>query len=72
MARNLNTEENQNIKTDNKSFEGVGQFKYLENTLIKKNLIHEDIKSRLKAGNGCCLSVQNGLFVFQFAIQKYK
>jgi hypothetical protein len=71
MSRNQNREQNHNIKTDNKSFERVEQFKYLGKPLTNKNLIHEEIKSRLKSGNACCLSSAES-FVFQFAIQKYK
>jgi len=31
----------------------------LGTTLTNQNSIQEEIKSRLKAGNGCCHSVQN-------------
>ena len=48
-----------NIKIDNKSFERVEQFIYLETTLTNQNFIHEEIKSRLKSGHACCHSVQN-------------
>jgi len=51
--------QNHSIKIDNKSFEGVEQFKYLEITLTNQNSIEEEIKSRLKSGNACCQSVQN-------------
>ena len=59
MSRNQNTEQNYNIETDNKSFERVEQFKYLGKPPTNKNLINEEIKSRLKSGNACCPSVQN-------------
>ena len=35
------------------------EFKYLGTTLINKNSIQEEIKSRLKSGNACYYSVQN-------------
>jgi len=31
----------------------------LETILTNKNVIHEEIKSKLKSGNACCYSVQN-------------
>jgi hypothetical protein len=72
-----------NKKRRNKSFERVEQFRYLENNLIKQHSFLEEHKNRLKSGNACCHSVQNGLsssllsfgaewFVFQFAFIKYK
>ena len=39
--------------------ERVEEFKYLGTTLINKNSIQEEIKSRLKVGNACYYSVQN-------------
>ena len=47
------------IKTDNNSFERVEDFKYLGTKLTNQNSIQEEIKSRLKLGNGCYHSVQN-------------
>jgi hypothetical protein len=37
----------------------VEEFKYLGTTLTNQNSIQEEIKSRLKSGNGCYHSVQN-------------
>jgi hypothetical protein len=37
----------------------VKEFMYLGTTLTNQNSIHEEIKSRLKSGNACYLSVQN-------------
>jgi sorting nexin-29 len=59
MSRNQNAGHNHNIKIDNKSFERVAEFKYLGTTLTDRKSIREEIKSRLKAGNACCYSVQN-------------
>ena len=49
----IRMQENHNIKNDNKSFEGVEEFKYLGTTLTNKNSIQEEIKNRLKSGNAC-------------------
>jgi len=51
MSRHQTAGENYNIKIDNKSFERVEMFKYLETTLMNQNSIQEEIKSRLKSGN---------------------
>jgi len=45
------------IRIENKSFERVGQFRYLGINLMNQNSIHEKIKSRLKSGNACYHSV---------------
>jgi hypothetical protein len=49
----------QSIKIGNRSFESVANFKYLGTTLIDKNCIHEEIKSRLNSGNAYYHSVQS-------------
>jgi hypothetical protein len=59
MSRDQNAGQNHNIKTDNKSFERVEQFKYLGTTVKYQNSIQEEIKSRLKSGNACYHSVQD-------------
>jgi hypothetical protein len=59
MSRNQNVGHNHNINIDNKSFERAEELKYLGATLTNRNSIHEEIKSRLKSGNACSLSVQN-------------
>jgi hypothetical protein len=46
----VNAAQNHNIKVDNKSFEMVEQLKYLGTTLMNRNSIQEEIKSRLKSG----------------------
>jgi hypothetical protein len=59
MSRNQNAGQNHNIKLDNKSFERMEQFKYLETTLTDRNSIQEEIKSRLKSGSACYHSLQD-------------
>jgi hypothetical protein len=59
MSRHQNSEQIQNIRIENESFENVAKFKYLGTTLTNQNDIHDDIKSRITSGNSCCYSVQN-------------
>ena len=47
------------MKTDNRFFEMVEEFKYLGTTLTNQNSIQEEIMSRLKSQNACYHSVQN-------------
>jgi hypothetical protein len=54
--RHHNAEQNRNIKTANRSFENVAQFKDLQ-ILTNQNLIQENIK-RLNSGKACYHSVQ--------------
>jgi hypothetical protein len=59
MSGDQNAGQNGNTQIGNKSFETVEQFKYLRTTLTNQNSIHEEIKNRLKSGNGFYHSVQN-------------
>jgi hypothetical protein len=59
MSQDQNAGQNHNRKIDNKFFERVEQFKYLGTTLMYRNSIQEEIKSRLKSGNACYHSVQD-------------
>jgi hypothetical protein len=59
LSRHQNVGQNRDIKTANRSFENVSQFKYLGTTVTNKNLIPEEIKRRLNSGNACYHSVQN-------------
>jgi hypothetical protein len=56
LSRHQNAGQNHDIKTGNRCFENVTQFKYLGTTVTNKNLI---IKRRLNSGNACYHSVQN-------------
>ena len=58
-SRDQNAGRSQNMRTDNRSFERVEEFKYLGTTLRNQNSIQEEIMSRLKSGNACYYSVQN-------------
>jgi hypothetical protein len=51
--------QNRGIKTVNRSFEYVSQFRYLGRAVTNRNLIQEEIKRRLNSGNACYHSVQN-------------
>jgi hypothetical protein len=70
MSRNQNAVQNHDINIDSKSFERVEEFKYLGTTLMNRDSIHEETKSRLKSE--CMLSFGAESFVFQVAIQKHK
>jgi hypothetical protein len=51
MSRDKYPGQNHNIKIQNKTFERVEEFIYLETILTNQNSIHEDFKSRMKSGN---------------------
>jgi len=53
MSWDQNAGRSHSMKTDNSSFESVEQFKLLGTAFTHKNSIQEEIKSRLKSGNGC-------------------
>jgi hypothetical protein len=59
LSRHQNSGQNHDVKIANRSFENVAQFKYVETTVKNKNLIQEELKSRLSSGNACYRSVQN-------------
>ena len=52
MSRDQNAGRSHNVKTDSKSFERVEKFKYFGTTVTNQNSIQEEIKGRLKSGNG--------------------
>jgi hypothetical protein len=59
MSGHPNSEQNQNIRIANESFENVAKFIYLGTTLTNQNDIYDEIKSRLNSRNACYYSVQN-------------
>jgi hypothetical protein len=59
LLRHQNSGQILEIKIANRSFENVSQFKYLGTKVTNQNLIREEIKRRLHAGNACYHSVQN-------------
>jgi len=59
MSRDQNAGRSHSIKINNSSFQWVEEFRYLGTTVKNQNSIQEEIKSRLKSGNACYLSVQN-------------
>jgi sorting nexin-29 len=59
MPRDQNAGQNHNVKTDNKFFERVREFKYLETTLSNPNSIQEGIKSTWNSMNACYIWGQN-------------
>ena len=59
MSRDQNAGRIHSVRIDNSTFERVEVFKYLVTTLTNQNSIAEEIKSRLRSGNGCYYSVQN-------------
>jgi hypothetical protein len=61
LSRHQNVGQNRDIRTANRSFENVSQFKYLGMTVTNQNLIQEEIKRRLNSGNACYHSMQNVL-----------
>jgi di/tripeptidase len=47
ISHNQNAGQNHNIKITNGAFENMAKFKYFGTTTTNKNVIHEEIKSRL-------------------------
>jgi hypothetical protein len=68
MSRDQNAGQNGNIRTGNKSFENMEQFKYLGRTLANQSTIHEE---QIEGGE-CLLSFVAESLVFHFTNQKCK
>ena len=59
MSRDQNAGQSHSMKTDNSFSEKVEEFRYLGTNLTNQSSIQDEIKSRLKSGNGCYHLVQN-------------
>jgi hypothetical protein len=59
LSHHQNAGQNNDLKTGNRCFENMVQFKYLGTTVINQNLIQEEIKRRLNLGIAGYHSVQN-------------
>ena len=59
MSQDQNARRCHKMKTDNRAFEMVKEFKYLGTTLTNQNSIQEELKSRLKSRNASYNSVQH-------------
>ena len=59
MFQDQNAGRSHTIKTDNRSFERLEQFRYLGTNLTNQNSIQEEIKCWLKSQNACYHSVLN-------------
>ena len=58
VSRDQNAGRIHSVRIDNRTYERVEEFKYLETALTNQNSIAEEIKSRLRSGNACYPSVQ--------------
>jgi hypothetical protein len=61
MSRDQNAGRSHSVKTDNRSFVRMEDFKCLGKILTKQSSIQRENKRRLNSGNACCYSVQNVL-----------
>jgi hypothetical protein len=66
-----NARQNHDMNIANSSSENVALFMYLGMTVKDENLIQEEIKRILSAGNTCCNSVHN-LFSFHLLSENIK
>jgi hypothetical protein len=59
LFRLQNLLQNNGERMENRCFENVVQFKYLEKTVTNQNSIQKEIKVILNSGNACYISIQN-------------
>jgi hypothetical protein len=59
ISRDQGAGPSHNIRIENSFFKRVKHFKYLGANIMNQNSIQEEIKSNLKSGSACYLSVQN-------------
>jgi hypothetical protein len=75
LSRHQNGGQNHGIKTANRSFENVAQFKYFGTTEQNQNVIQEGIERRLNSGIACCYLVQKlqaSCLLYNINIRIYK
>jgi hypothetical protein len=68
LSHQKNAGQNHDIKTVNRCFENVAQFRYLGTTVTNQNLIQEEIKRRVNSRNACYLLFSPEPFVFSSAV----
>jgi hypothetical protein len=71
LSRDQNAGRSHNMKSENRSFERVEDFKNLGTTLTNQISIQEEIMNRMKSRNTCYHSVQN-LLSFSLLSKKLK
>jgi hypothetical protein len=59
LSRHSTAWQSHDVKTANRCFENIAQFRYLVTDITNRNLIQEKIKRRLNSGNAWYLSLQN-------------
>jgi peptide methionine sulfoxide reductase MsrB len=65
LSRHQNAGQNHDIKTGNKCFQNVTQFRYLGTTITNQNVIQEEIKRRVMLA-----TIQFATFFFPSAVEK--
>jgi hypothetical protein len=71
LSHHWNAAQYRDIKTANRSFENLSQFKYLGTIVTNQNLIQDDIKRRLNSSNAL-LQFSQEPSVFSSAVEKHK
>jgi hypothetical protein len=59
VCHHQNIGHDQSLQIDNKSFESVAKFKYLETIVTNQNCIHKEIEEQIKFGNAHYHTVQS-------------
>ena len=62
---------NVHLTTDERDFEKVSEFKYLEALITENNKVGKEVKHRRNLGNACCYSVQ-GLLSSRILSRNFK
>jgi hypothetical protein len=53
VSHHHNADQNHYIKTANRLFENIPQFKYLATTVTNQYLINREVKRRMNSGHDC-------------------